>query len=286
MSAMVLGAADFTGGLATKHARATSVVFWSNVTGLVTALALAGLLSTTGTSVHDAIWGSAAGLCGSIGAVLLYRALASGVMSLVAPTTAAAAAALPVIAGVLTGNHLTLLGVVGIATALVAVLLVSLTGGDPEAAPDAMETVEERARRRSKAAGAVVWALLAGTGFGLYFVFLQRAPTHTSLWPLVWTRCASLTMLLIAAVFARRAPVLPRNVALIAPLSGLLDMASSALYLVAVRNGTLAVIGLLASLYPVSTVLLARIVLKERIRPVQHLGVVLALGSVVLLAWN
>ncbi|GHH00371.1 DMT family transporter [Streptomyces rubradiris] len=277
-SAMVLGSADFVGGLATKRARAFVVVCWSNTAGLVTALAFAGFLSRGGTGWWEVAWGGLAGLCGSLGAVLLYHALANGVMSLVAPTTAAAAAALPVIAGVLLGDRLTALAVVGALCALGSVLLVSLNG-------DGGDGTGVSADRR-KALRSLGMALTAGAGFGLFFVFLARTPSHTSLWPLVWARCASLTLLL-GLNLVRRTPLRmsgqPRRLAL---LSGVLDMGSSILYLVAVRDGTLAIVGLLASLYPISTVLLARFVLKERIRGIQQVGVVLAVGSVLLLAWG
>ncbi|MFE0642933.1 EamA family transporter [Streptomyces sp. NPDC058877] len=274
-SAMVLGAGDFVGGLAAKKARAVIVVVWSNAAGLVTALALVGLLSRSGSSGDEVLWGSLAGLCGSAGAVLLYRALASGVMSLVAPTTAAAAAALPVVAGVLTGDRLSALAVIGVVCALAAVLLVSLSGDGTEGAGD-----------RRTVLRSLALALLAGAGFGAFFVFLARTPSDVSLWPLVWARCASLTAILLFVLVRRTPPALSARPARLALLSGVLDMGSSALFLVAVRDGSLAVIGLLSSLYPISTVLLARIVLKERIRGIQHVGVALAVGSVVLLAWN
>ncbi|MFE9042233.1 EamA family transporter [Streptomyces sp. NPDC012421] len=274
-SAMVLGAGDFVGGLAAKKARAVVVVVWSNAAGLATALTLVGLLSRSGSSWNEVFWGALAGLCGSAGAVLLYRALASGVMSLVAPTTAAAAAALPVVAGVLTGDRLSALAVIGVVCALAAVLLVSLSGDGSG------ESADRRAMLRSLAL-----ALLAGAGFGAFFVFLAHTSSDTSLWPLVWARCASLTAILLFILVRRTSPALSARPARLALLSGVLDMGSSALFLVAVRDGSLAVIGLLSSLYPISTVLLARLVLKERIRGIQHVGVALAVGSVVLLAWN
>ncbi|MFI8366969.1 EamA family transporter [Streptomyces sp. NPDC085466] len=274
-SAMVLGAGDFVGGLAAKKARAVVVVVWSNAAGLATALTLVGLLSRSGSSWNEVFWGALAGLCGSAGAVLLYRALASGVMSLVAPTTAAAAAALPVVAGVLTGDRLSALAVIGVVCALAAVLLVSLSGDGSG------ESADRRAMLRSLAL-----ALLAGAGFGAFFVFLAHTSSDTSLWPLVWARCASLTAILLFILVRRTSPALSARPARLALLSGVLDMGSSALFLVAVRDGSLAVVGLLSSLYPISTVLLARLVLKERIRGIQHVGVALAVGSVVLLAWN
>ncbi|MEU6526482.1 DMT family transporter [Streptomyces sp. NPDC046924] len=278
-SAMVLGSADFVGGLATKRARALAVVCWSNIAGLLTALAFTGLLSHGGTGWSEAAWGGLAGLCGSLGAVLLYHALANGVMSLVAPTTAAAAAALPVIAGVLLGDRLTALAVVGVLCALGSVLLVSLTG-DGGAGGDGIPA------DRKKTLRTLGTALTAGAGFGLFFVFLARTPGEAGLWPLVWARCASLTLLLLLSL-GRGTPLrLTGRTRGLALLSGVLDMGASVLYLVAVRDGSLAVVGLLASLYPLSTVLLARFVLQEHIRGIQHVGVILAVGSVLLLAWG
>jgi drug/metabolite transporter (DMT)-like permease len=274
-SALVLGSADFVGGLAAKRARALVVVILSNSAGLVTALALVGLISPQGTGWAEAGWGALAGLCGSAGAIVLYRALANGVMSLVAPTTAAAAAAAPVLAGVLMGDRLSALAVAGVLCALASVLLVSLSGDGGD------EAGGRRAMIRS-----VGMALLAGAGFGAFFVFLSRTPSQHSLWPLVWARCASLTLLLAVALARRVPPVLSGRPARLALLSGALDMSSSALFLIAVKHGSLAVVGLLSSLYPISTVLLASVVLKERIRRIQHLGVTLAVMSVFLLAWN
>lgn len=281
-SAMVLGSADFVGGLAAKRARVVIVVLVSNSAGLLTALALVGVLSRGGTSWDEVLWGGLAGLCGSVGAILLYRALANGVMSLVAPTTAAAAAALPVLAGVLTGDQLTALAVLGVVCALASVLLVSL-GGDGDEGDGAKARPGEGRRHLLRSLGL---AILAGAGFGAFFVLLARTPSESSLWPLVWARCASLT-LLVLVILARRTPRrLAAQPARLAVLSGVLDMGSSALFLIAVRGESLAIIGLLASLYPISTVLLARVVLKERIRRVQQLGVTLAVAGVVLLAWN
>ncbi len=273
-SAMVLGSADFAGGLAAKKASAVAVVILSNTAGLVTALALVGLVSPSGTGRQDVLWGGLAGLCGSAGAILLYSALAGGVMSLVAPTTAAAAAAAPVLAGIALGDRLSAPAVVGVGAALVAVLLVSL-GGDDGSGGGRRET-----------ARSLALALLAGAGFGAFFVFLSRTPDDHSMWPLVWARCASLSLLLVMAAARGTSLRMDRAPARPAVLSGFLDMSSSALFLIAVKHGSLAVVGLLSSLYPISTVLLARAVLDERIRRVQLLGVTLAVCSVLLLAWS
>jgi uncharacterized membrane protein len=270
-SAMVLGSADFCGGLAAKRANVFAVVIWSNVTGLLVALLINAVLGGSGWSVPDILWGGAAGIAGCVGALLLYKALASGVMTVVAPTTAAVAAAVPVIAGITLGNHLSMAAGTGIGLGVVAVWLVSRTADDGSADP-------------RQGLGSVLMSLLAGAGFGAFFVFLSFTDSGSSLWPLVWARVASVFLLSVVLI-SRRTPVrLPRLAAAQAMLSGALDMISSALFVVAVRGGDIAVVGLLASLYPVSTVFLARIVLGERLRSVQAIGVVLAMVTVVLLS--
>lgn len=270
VSSLVLGSADFVGGLSAKRARAAVVVVWSNSAGLLTAVASVLLVSTGPPRPPDLVLGAAAGVCGSLGAVLLYRALACGVMCLVAPTSAAAAAAIPVAAGLAMGGRLTPPGALGVAAALVSVVLVSRT----KAAP----------RSGGRSSVGVLYAVLAGVSFGVFLVLLAQTSPTSGLWPLVGARCASLS-LLAALVRARggslRMAGIPGRLALV---SGTLDMVSNALYLVAVRGGELSVIGLLASLSPLGTILLARLVLNERIRPVQGVGAALAVGSVILLA--
>ncbi|BCJ61419.1 DMT family transporter [Micromonospora endophytica] len=270
-SAAVLGAADFVGGMATKRAAAVTVVLWSNAAGLLTAVLFVGLIGNSGFTAADLAWGAAAGLAGSIGAMLLYHALAHGVMSVVAPTTAAMAAILPVMVGLLTGDSVTATTAAGLLCGLVAIPCVSMT------------TSGDRSGRRL-ALGSIAGALAAGAGFGLFFVLLSRTGDASGLWPLVAARCASLAMLAVLWPFARWPVRVSGTTARLALLSGGLDMFSSVLYLLAVREGYLSVAGLLASLYPVSTLLLARVVLHERATRVQWAGVGLAMAGVFLLA--
>jgi drug/metabolite transporter (DMT)-like permease len=271
MSSVLLGGADFAGGLAAKRMPTLAVVAWSNAAGLVVALAVIAFVVPGEARLADVGWGVMAGLCGSVGAALLYRALATGVMMLAAPIAAVSAGLLPVLVGLVIGERLSGLSLVGVAVAAASLTLVSRR---PAPQP-----------RRSTAAGwTALLAIGAGLGFGAFMVALSQTPPSSSLWPLVFARCASLSTLL-AVVAIKGVRIQPAHGALrLCLATGVLDMASSVLYLVAVRDGSLAVVGMLASLAPISTVLLARLLLKERTYAWQRVGAGLAMSSVMLLA--
>jgi drug/metabolite transporter (DMT)-like permease len=265
--ALVYGTADFCGGLATRRSRVLSVVALSQAAGLLLILALLPLLP----GVFDGgalAWGLGAGVAGAGGLVLFYRALATGVMSVVAPATAVVSAALPVLFGLVMGERPGVWALVGIVLALLSVLLVSRTpaGG-------------QRASLRS-----VLAALGSGVGFALFFILLDQAPEGTGMWPLVGARLASVSLIVLLAVLTRRS-LRPGGGALgVIAAAGLLDMAANVLYLLAAQRGLLSLVAVLVSLYPASTLLLARYVLGERLHAVQMAGVVFALGSVALIA--
>ncbi len=272
LSSVVLGGADFAGGVAAKRLPTVTVVIWSNLAGLALALLAIATVAPGQPRLADVGWGALAGLAGSLGAALLYRALANGVMMLAAPVAAVAAAVLPVVVGVAIGEHLRPLAMVGVVLALVALALVSRSG----AAGTGRVTVPVMVP--------VALALGAGLGFGAFMVAMSQTPHSSGLWPLVFARCASLSVLLATARLRRTPLRAPLPAVRMCWLAGVLDMASGVLYLLAVRDGSLALVGLLASLSPVSTVLLARVVLKERTRLWQRLGAGLAMSSVLLLA--
>ncbi len=271
LSSALLGGADFAGGLAAKRMRAVAVVIWTNVAGLCAAVSAVVFLLPGQPGAADLGWGVLAGLSGSLGAVLLYRALALGAMVLAAPVAAVSAALLPVAIGLGAGERLSALSMAGVVVAAVALALISRRPGD---------------RTQPVAPAAVIIALAVGAGlsFGTFMVCLSNTTTASGLWPLVFARLASLGVLAGVAV-RRRVPMRTATPQLrICGLAGLLDMASCVLYLLAVREGSLAVVGLLASLAPVSTVVLARVLLKERTHLWQRVGAGLAIGSVLLLA--
>ncbi len=268
-SALVYGAADFCGGLAARRASVFAVVALSKFAGLVLLLVLLPFLGGRPTGVALA-WGAAAGLAGGTGLGLFYRALGDGVMSVVAPVTALCAAAIPVLVGLLRGERLAVPAAAGIAIAFVAVALVASEGGVPS---------WEVARRAG-----LFPALAAGSAFGVFFVLLAQTRESSGLWPLVGARAASIGLIVSAAAVARRSVRAPKAVLPIVVLAGAADMAANALFLLATREGLLVITGVLASLYPVSTVILAQLVLRERLAGSQLLGLSAATLAVVLIA--
>ena len=268
-SALVYGAADFCGGLATRRATAFAVVAFSQAAGLVLLLTLLPWLGGD-PAPADLAWGAAAGVAGAAGLVLFYRALAEGVMSVVAPVTAVSAAAVPVLGGLALGERIGVWAAVGILLALVAVVLVAAEGG-------------LSSLRAARPAG-LVPALAAGAGFGLFFVLLDRTREESALGPLVGARLVSVALVVVLALLARRSLHVPRSVLPVALLAGIADMGANALFLLAAQQGELAITGVLASLYPVSTVVLAQVVLRERLVRTQVAGLATAAAAVVLIA--
>ncbi|GAA4979403.1 drug/metabolite transporter (DMT)-like permease [Nonomuraea thailandensis] len=265
--AIVYGTADFFGGLATRRSQVLSVVVISQIAGLALILGLLPLLP--GTYSHAALlWGLAGGLSGAAGLVLFYRSLATGVMSVVAPTTAVTSAALPVVFGLVTGERPQVWALVGVVLALGSVLLVS----------------QEKPGGGHGSLSSVLTALAAGAGFGGFFILLAMAPHEAGLWPLVGARLSSVSTVALLALLTRRALRPGPGSLPVILAAGVLDMAANVLYLLAQRDGLLSLVAVLVSLYPASTLLLANRVLGERLRAVQVVGVVCALAAVALIA--
>jgi drug/metabolite transporter (DMT)-like permease len=267
--ALVWGAADFCGGLASRRAAALAVVALSHVSGLALLVLLLPWLGGN-PRPGDLAWGAAAGIAGGAGLALFYRALARGVMSVVAPVTAVTAAAVPVVAGVLDGERVGTGTAAGVALALAAVVLVSAQHG--------------LSSLRSARVSDVGPALLAGGVFGLFFVLLDRTGDDAALSPLVASRIVSVALVVGLSLIRRRSLAVPRPALAWVLLAGIGDVSAGALFLIATQvGGQLAVVGVLASLYPVSTVVLAQVVLHERLVAAQVCGLLLASGAVVLI---
>jgi drug/metabolite transporter (DMT)-like permease len=271
-SGLLFGAADFLGGLTSRRVSTLAVVVISQAAGVaVLGVALAVLPAAT-PSRADLLWGAAAGVAGGGGVALLYRGLAVGTMAVVAPVTASCAVIVPVAVDVISGAVLGGRVAGGIALAILAIVLVSQApasghaGGQP----------------RRPYAGLGI-AVAAGVVIGFFFLALARTSAEAGLWPLVSARFVSVTLFAVAAVAAGASLRLEPRTLVLALAAGALDMLANALYLIATRGGAFSAVVTLASLYPASTVLLARLVLHERLSRVQWVGVACALAAIALI---
>jgi drug/metabolite transporter (DMT)-like permease len=272
-SAALYGAADFMGGLASRSASTFSVVLLSQSAGLALLILTLPALPAASPTRADLVWGGVAGVAGSVGVGLLYRALAIGTMAVVAPTTAVCAVLIPVAVALVLGERPTPQTLAGIAMALVAITFVS-----HQPAPASHISAPSRGLPRG-----LGLALLSGVAIGLFYLALARTAPSAGLWPLVVARAAS-SVLFGAVVFAGPPRVqMPRRVLMVVVGAGGLDMLANVLYLLASRTGPLSTVVTLASLYPASTVLLARLVLGERLNAHQTAGLVCALVAVMLI---
>jgi drug/metabolite transporter (DMT)-like permease len=271
-AAVSYGIADFAGGLAARRASVLFVTAVAQVTGLLVLVPFMLLLPGT-PSVAAVVLGVFAGVAGNAGLLLYLRGLAVGPMGIVAPLSAVVSAALPLAAGVLLGELLGLVAVAAVIMGIVAILLA--TAG----------TASGTASRTGLLLG-----LAAGVGFGAFYVIIDAAPEDSGLWPLLAGRIASTTLLgafLLLRGYGRGrdANLGPGLVGLMA-LSGTCDTVANVLFVFATRLGDLGVSGVLVSLYPVVVVLLARLVLGEKLTGMQLTSAGLALGASVLLAVN
>jgi drug/metabolite transporter (DMT)-like permease len=276
LASLSYGLQVFIGCLVSSRNHVFTVVFWGQVVGVPFAGAGIPFL-TEGPPAPSALWfGGAAGVVGMFGAAFLFRGLARGRMSVVAPVTGLLAAALPVVVALLTGERPSGLSLGGLLLALVAIVLVS-TAPEPGPRP-AAGSLKERMVRAGLPEG-----LAAGTCFAGFFLLLDRVPDDAGVWPIVAARVAGLVVM-GAVVLAVNTPVRPAPGTTVAVVgAGLLSNVSDYLFVIGTRLGLLSVVVVLTSLYPVTTVILARTVLKELIGPIQLVGLVLAAIGVVLI---
>ena len=268
-AALTYGAADFFGGLSTKRSNEFSVVVCSQVIGSALLLAALPFFLDASFTLEAFGWGMGSGLGGGLGVLLLYRGLALGRMSVVAPTTGVIAASVPVLAGLLLGERPGALSLIGVVVALIAVVLVSASP-DQDGQRDGYSGMRE--------------AVGAGLGFGGFFILLSLGGEDTGLWPLIGSRTASLGIVtLIALIMGRSLRPAAGSLRLIAT-AGILDVAANLLFLEATRVGLLSLVAVLTSMYPGATVVLARFVLHERLHRLQLVGLACAALGVALIA--
>lgn len=260
-AAAAFGAGDFSGGLATKRDPVVRVVALAHLLSLALFVVLALVTGEAAPRPVDFAWGALAGVGGMIGLASLYRGLALGPMGTVAATSAVLAAALPVLVSVLLGGHLGTGQLLGMVLALLGVTLLS--------------------RVPAEGRGGLGLAVLAGLGFGAFFVFLGQTQAGSVFWPLVMARLVSVGVMLLLAV---RGPGLRPQGAGPIVLSSLLDALGNVLFVVAAQTGRLAEASVLSNVYPAFTVLLALVTLRERLRGDQWWGLAATLLVVPLIA--
>jgi drug/metabolite transporter (DMT)-like permease len=270
-SALIWGAGDFCGGKATQRARALPVTVVAQLAGLPVVVLGLVLISATSPRPSDLGWGALAGVAGFVGLVLLYRGLAAGAMAIFAPVTAVTAAVVPLGAGLVLDESPGTLALIGVCCAIIAIGLMSVQ-------------VAASGRQAVVTPRLILLALAAGTMFGVFFILLGRAGDNAGMWPVLGVRVGSITLGLLLVARQRVSLRLDRPVLRWTVTAGVFDITANALYLLAAQRGLLSVVAPVAALYPASTVLLALLVDRERLRPVQLAGLGLAATALVLVA--
>ncbi|MFJ3490984.1 EamA family transporter [Leifsonia aquatica] len=276
LSAIVYGSADFVGGVAARRIGALRVTAVGAVSGLV--LLFLSLPLVGGAWTPAAIgWGALSGVIGSVAVFLLYACLAIGPMSILSPLTAVISAIVPLTWGLIGGDRFAPIGYVALGVALIAVVLVGF--------------VPERGAVRPSGR-ALLMAVGAGVFIGAFLILLDQTPADSGVVPLIANRAVNGAIMwsVVGLVVLRartRAPGGDRFTAPgagLAAASGVLDASANVLILIGLRAGDLSTMSVLVALYPAGTIILAAIVLRERIAPVQWIGLALAIGAAGMLA--
>ncbi len=270
LSALMYGAADFCGGLGTRKSPLVTVLALSQFVGLVLALGISLLEGQALPIAGDLAWGAISGVCGTAGLAALYTALATTPVAVASPVAAVVGAVIPVLLGVTLGDRPGSLAWTGIALAVPAIVLLS-------AGPAA--SVKTGPVRRAALLGTA-----AGIGFGLFFFAISRTAHASGLWPLVTARASTISIVALFALFSGRSLRPARSGLPLILVSGVLDMGANIAFLLASRAGMLSTVAVVSSLYPGPTVLLAWLVLRERLTPLRVCGLALALAGVALIS--
>jgi uncharacterized membrane protein len=266
-SALSWGAGDFSGGFASRRCHVLTVILFSQIMGAVFLIGFTLLLKEQFPPVTHMLWGGLAGIFGVLGLLALYRGLASGRMGIVAPISAVTTAVIPIVYAFFNEGFPKITQALGFGMALLAVWLLSYTKSD------------SKIQRHE-----LYLPVLAGIGFGLFFICIDTASTRSVLWPLVGTRCSSIALTAILYMLNGK-PAIPQNKHFFYIfLAGIFDVMGNGFFAFAAHLGRLDISATLSSLYPAATVLLAWIILKEKLLRQHWLGVFAALVSLSLIA--
>ena len=273
--ALFYGTGDYAGGRASRLASSIAVTASSQTAGFVFVLCLLPFLGGDGPTTRALVVGALGGVCGATGLMLLYRALSMAAMSVVSPITAVLSAVVPVTAGVIIGEGLTRTHAVGIGLAIAAIGFIS-RGGDP--------SVDAQMGHRRPARAVLATSFVAGTFFGLFVVALDRAGDNVGVWPLVTAKPVGVLFAMGVAASQRTSPIVPQIAVRLSVIAGFTDMTANVFATFAAQAGSVAIAGVLISLYPASTVMLARFIDHEAITRTQLIGFAVAAVALALIA--
>jgi len=279
-SAIGYGGSDFAAGLASRSAPVIQITLLASAVGAVIVAAALPFAASPGPSATALAWGFAAGLGGTMGAFALYMGFRHAAFSVAAPLSAVAAAGFSVLAGLLYGERPTALALAGIVLALPAIVGVSASAA---AEVEADAPPQEEAATGRPATG-VIYGLVAGAFFALLFIGLDRAGSGSGLWPVAAAAAGELAAALVAAVAVRSFRLCGGRARLLAVIAGVTGASGTILFFFATHQGFLAVTAVLTSLYPAVTIVLARVVLGERLTALRLAGLGLAGACVALIA--
>jgi drug/metabolite transporter (DMT)-like permease len=268
-SSVAWGISDFLGGFKSRQLHLLTVLVVSQAIGLLPLIVIVAARGEPLPGDAEPLWAALGGLSGLIGLASFYRGLSLGAMAVVAPISGLAAT-IPVAVGIATGERPSGLQAAGVAIALAGVVLAS------------RERPEEGAPAR--VATGVGLALLSALGFGFFFVGLDAGSEEDLWWALLFVRGTSLTTLVLATLALRPPLALARPDLSALVAIGVLDVTANGLFAAAANEGLVSVVAVLGSLYPVVTILLARVVLHEQVQAMQRVGVVAALVGVAFIA--
>jgi drug/metabolite transporter (DMT)-like permease len=295
IAAVGYGCSDFSAGLATRGASVIRVTLLSEATSVAVVGTALAVIGAHPPSVRAVVWGCVAGLGGVCGALALYVGFRHAAFSVAGPLSAVGAAGFSVLAGLLLGERPTALALTGIVLALPAIVAVSASvdaragddpGGGVAGELAAADAPPERpaARRRRRIPAGVSYGLVAGAGFAFLFIGLDRAGSSSGLWPVFCSQVAALMAITAVAAFTGDLRLPGRRGAWLSAATGLTGAPGTILYFLATHRGLLAVVAVITSLYPAVTILLARVVLSERLTRIRLAGLILAAASVTLIA--
>jgi drug/metabolite transporter (DMT)-like permease len=305
------GSGDFAAGLATRRASVVRVTVLAEVTAATLLLCVVPFVSSQAPSLASVLWGAAAGVSGVAGAMALYLGFRHAAFSVASSVSAVGTAAFSVLAGLALGERPGALSLVGIVLAVPAIVGVSAparrasrdlepavvpahavavpgqqgpaargTGPPGQLGPDR----RSRPAASGRHAAGVGWGLAAGAGFGLFFIGLDRAGSGTDLWPITVSQLAAMVTVICVAVVTRDLGLPPAGTRRLSLLTGVAGAAGTAMFFLATHHGLLAVTAVITSLYPAGTILLARVLLGERLTRLRLAGLCFAAASVALIA--